>query len=95
MKRFRIRPLALLIGALDSFGSVLLGIFVLGVAGFLAWKVLATIDGLLAALLHVPPFASLGFLLTAVVALYVSRRVGNRCRALVRYHWSRKSPFPR
>ena len=91
MKRFRIRPLAVLVGALDSFGSVLSGIFVLGVVGLVAWKVLSTVDGLLASLLHVPSFASLGFLLTALVALYVSWRVGNRCRAFARYRWSGKS----
>jgi hypothetical protein len=87
VKRSKIRPLGLLIEALDSFGSILLGAFVLGAAGLVAWKVLATIDGLLATLLHVPPFASLGFLLTAVVTLYVCWRVGNRCRAFARRGW--------
>jgi hypothetical protein len=49
VKRLRIRPLSVLIGALDSFGSVLSGVFVLGVVGLVAWKVLSTIDGLLVA----------------------------------------------
>jgi hypothetical protein len=91
VKRLRIRPLSVLIGALDSFGSVLSGVFVLGVVGLVAWKVLSTIDGLLASLLHVPPFTSLGFLLTALVTLYISWRVGNRCHAFARYRWPSKS----